>query len=110
MERFLLDENLSRKLAKQLSGILDVNHVTEKGLLQSFDGDIWEFSKKEGFTIITKDNDFKYLSSMHDCPPKVIKLNCGNKSTVFIYNLIINFIEEIQNFILSEELCYLEIG
>lgn len=109
MSKFLLDENLSRKLVTAM-GIMDISQVCEKGLLQSFDSDIWNFAKREGFTLITKDNDFRYLSNTYDCPPKVIKLNCGNKSTSYIASLLINLTEEIQNFILSKDLCYLEIG
>lgn len=110
MLKFLLDENLSRRLVGRLSSSMEIIHVSELGLLESLDKSIWQTSKLEGFTIITQDNDFRYLSNTFGCPPKVIKLNCGNRSTTFIAGLVLNHKEIIFNFILSEELCYLEIG
>lgn len=103
MSKFLLDENLSRKLVNTLSTLLDISHVSEKGLLQSSDENIWQFAKREGFTIITKDKDFRYLSNIYDCPPKVIKINGRNKSTPYISGLIRDLIEEIQNFMLLKD-------
>ncbi len=89
---------------------MDIRHVADEHLLQTYNNTIWQFARPEGFAIITKDNDFLYLSIAYDCPPKVVKLNCGNKNTTYIFGLIVNNIESIQDFILSPELCYLEIS
>lgn len=110
MDDCLLDENLPRKLARMLSHLLNMRHVAEEGLLQSTDNFIWEYAKRERLTIITKDIDFQYLSFTYDCPPKVIRLNCGNKSTRYIADLLTDFIEDIRFFMLSLDICYLEIG
>ena len=110
MNKFLPDENLSRKLVPKLSYLMDIRHVADEHLLQTYDNNIWQFARREGFAIITKDNDFLYLSIAYDCPPKVVKLNCGNKSTTYIFGLIVSHIDTIQGFMLSQELCYLEIS
>jgi predicted nuclease of predicted toxin-antitoxin system len=110
MYKFLLDENLSRRLTKALGEFGEVRHVSKKDLMENNDSDIWQFSKHEGFTIVNQDNDFKYLSRTLSCPPKVIKLNCGNRSTNFIASMLLDHKEVVMDFMLSEELCYLEIG
>lgn len=57
-------------------------------------------------TILTKDKDFKSLSSYSDCPPKVIKLNCGNKSSNAISEILTSKIEEISHFLKQDPACY----
>lgn len=62
----LLDKNLSpriaRALATQFPGTVHVRDVELKG--QS-DHIIWNFAAKNGFTIATKDDDFRILSLLH---------------------------------------------
>lgn len=104
-----MDENLSgvlvQKLANYLRYVIPVRNIP----LESFsDHRIWNYAKNNNCTIITKDSDFLYLSNMYGCPPKIIKLNCGNKSTLYIGELIIKKINEIKIFARSSE-CYMEI-
>lgn len=110
MHIFVLDEMLSYKLESLLSPFLKVIHVSTKGLRNALDLDIWQLAKNNNFIIITKDSDFKALSNYHGCPPKVIRLNCGNQSTRFISELIKQNSEEIKDFAQSYENCYFEIG
>ena len=69
--RLLLDENLSpriaRALATQFPGSVHVRDVELKG--QS-DHIIWNFAAKNGFTIATKDDDFRSLSLLQGPPTK----------------------------------------
>ena len=69
------------------------------------DAFIWEYAKKNSFTIITKDNDFEYLSRLYGCPPKVIQLTCGNKTTTEIISILSGSIDTIRNFESDEENC-----
>ena len=110
MQKILLDENLSPRLSVMLSSLFKSVHVLKSGLGNSYDGDIWKFAKENQYAIITKDNDFKELSNYWGCPPKVIRINCGNKNTLFIHILIAKFHAEINEFISSAELCYMEIS
>ncbi len=86
----------------------DISHVSDEGLLQSTDGSIWEFAKTKKSIIITKDYDFSDMSHLYGCPPKVIKLNCGNKTTTFIGDLLAANSELLYKFAESDK-CYLEI-
>jgi predicted nuclease of predicted toxin-antitoxin system len=109
MQHYLIDENLSRKLISLLLPVSEnISHVAEEGLLQSFDGEIWKFAKARSSIIITKDIDFADMSHLYGCPPKVIKLSCGNRTTAFIGGLLSVNAELIQTFAQSDK-CYLEI-
>ena len=109
MQKYLLDENLSRKLAGKLTRAFpDITHVSAEGFLNSFDKEIWDFAKINSYVIITKDYDFSDMSHLLGCPPKVIKLNCGNKTTDYISNILIEKLELITAFVNSSN-CYMEI-
>ena len=108
MPEYLLDENLSRKLVDKLLPVfVNVIHVANEGLLNSYDGEIWNFAKNNDIVIITKDNDFADMSRLYGCPPKVVKLNCGNKTTGYIESILIAHYEAINDFVESSS-CYME--
>ena len=110
-KQVLIDNNLSHKL-KELENQLPINvrHVSDDRLGKSFDKEIWDYANNNDMIILTKDSDFKNLSDLYDCPPKVIHLKCGNKTTKYISKLILSKREVIQNFILNNLECYLEIN
>lgn len=54
------------------------------GLAEAEDSAIWEFAKREGYAIVTKDADFVELSLMRGYPPKVVLLNLGNVSNAAV--------------------------
>ena len=65
MQKYLLDENLSRKLVDKLSPIYqNITHVANEGLIEKVDGEIWQFAKSGQCVIITKDNDFTDMSHL----------------------------------------------
>ena len=75
----LLDENLSPKLAARLDGDFPgIKHVLHVGLDNDEDSRIWEFAKREGYVIVTKDKDYLDFSRRCGSPPKVILLTVGN--------------------------------
>ncbi len=57
--RLLFDQNLAlvRKLVDLYSGSV---HVREIGLAASEDESVWEHAVANGFTIVTKDDDFRH--------------------------------------------------
>lgn len=70
-----------------------------------------ELCKSNNFIIVTKDNDFDERSQLEGCPPKIVHLICGNKSTLHILNLILLRKKEIHNFSESgEENCILKVA
>lgn len=106
----LVDENLSFKLPKLISASYQgVKHIDECNLSSSPDEDIFEYAKKTNLCIITKDNDFHNLSLLRGCPPKVVRLACGNQPTKNIAALIIAQKTVIDDFLKDKYTCYLEI-
>ena len=61
--RFLLDENLSPRLA---SALCDLQLKGKSGQKN------WDFTSDNGYTIVSKDDDFCGLSLLLGAPPKVI--------------------------------------
>jgi predicted nuclease of predicted toxin-antitoxin system len=71
--KLLLDQNISRKLVKQLEDIYPGSqHITSIMSENSDDREIWLYAKQNGFTIVTKDDDFEQRSILLGHPPKVI--------------------------------------
>lgn len=80
--KLLFDQNLSRKLVASLEDLFpDSTHVDDAGFAESPDSRIWDFAALHGFTIVSKDDDFRQRSILRGAPPKVIWLQVGNCST-----------------------------
>lgn len=87
--KLLFDQNISFRVAKKLSPLFpECGQVRELKLENKSDREIWDFAKKEQYTIVTFDADFYDLVTLYGHPPKVIWLRIGNTSTD---NLIITF-------------------
>ena len=98
--KLLFDQNLSPKLATHFAKTFPGSkHLQDVSLDSANDSTVWEFAKNEGFTIVTKDNDFNNMVSFFGFPPKVIWIRRGNSSTKDIKILIETNIEKIQSFI-----------
>lgn len=79
--KLLFDENLTPRLARTLADIFpDSAHVRDLGMMRASDREIWDHAKKEGFVIVSKDNDFQQMSFVLGPPPKVIWIRRGNCS------------------------------
>jgi predicted nuclease of predicted toxin-antitoxin system len=88
--KLLLDNNLSFKLVQSLQNYFPGSqHIRDVLSINADDYTIWNHAKTNGFTILTKDNDFDERSKLEGCPPKIIHLICGNKTTLHILNLLI---------------------
>lgn len=71
----LLDENLSPRLLQRLASLFPgLIHVRDIGLKQASDEMIWDWAKRNSYTIVTTDGDFAALSGHRGWPPKVIHL------------------------------------
>jgi len=110
--KLLLDENISSKLVKYL--IQDFPDSTQIDYLKmqgSTDTDIWDHAEKEGFTIVSKDNDFRQRAFLFGAPPKVVWLSVGNGRTEIIKELLLSNVTKIQDFIENdtEDLLVLEL-
>ena len=107
--KILVDNNLSYRTAiflnKTFKGSI---HVEKFGLdSDTEDLEIWQFAKENNFTILTKDNDFEAMSRLFGCPPKVIYLTGGNKTTGEIVTILEKNILVIRTFIKDTVNCLL---
>ena len=90
--KILLDANISWKLVEILTPVFgECNHVDNIGLLiPAKDKLIWDYAKKNGHIIITKDNDFLDILEIKGFPPKIVLIKTGNNSSKILADLIIN--------------------
>ena len=78
----LFDQNISYRITKILiESFPEARHVSQVGLQDSTDTEIWEFAKSKDYAIVTFDSDYYDLSIIKGCPPKIIWLRIGNLST-----------------------------
>jgi len=98
--RFLLDENLSPRLASALADVFPGSvHVRDVQLKGESDQQIWLFAANNGYTIVTKDDDFRGMSLLRGAPPKVIWLVVGNTSTAEILRILLAHVTAIETFV-----------
>jgi predicted nuclease of predicted toxin-antitoxin system len=99
--KLLFDQNFSAKLCSMLDTVFsDLKHVKyHLGLHEASDVAIWEYALEYDFVIVTKDGDFRQLSTLKGAPPKVLWLNLGNCDTVFIAQLLLRNVAVISEFV-----------
>ena len=97
--KLLFDENLSRRLVERLQPAYSGSaHVDLVGLHGKADAEIWEFAGREGYMIVSKDNDFRQLSFLYGPPPKVVWVSVGNAGTDAIADLLERHREDVEAF------------
>lgn len=87
----------------------EATQVKRLGLDQVDDNAIWEFARREGFTIVTLDADFAEIAAMRGAPPKVIWLRSGNQPTSVVEQVLRDHVELIASFIDNDEVACLEL-
>jgi predicted nuclease of predicted toxin-antitoxin system len=89
--KLLIDQNLSYRLVKQLQELFPgTEQVQRLGLTDHRDALIWEYAQREGFVILTQDEDFLDLSLLRGSPPKVLLLRTGNLPSTQVVDLLQN--------------------
>ncbi len=107
--KLLFDQNISFRIIRKIINIFpEANQVRELGLENASDMEIWEFAKKNNYTIVTFDADFCDIGLLNGFPPKVLWLRMGNSSTETIKRLLIDNHHIINEFITDYR--YKEIG
>jgi predicted nuclease of predicted toxin-antitoxin system len=108
--KLLFDQNLSYRLCSLLADVFPGSEQVKRAVLdRASDNAIWEFARREGFTIVTLDADFADIATLQGAPPKVIWLRCGNQSTVFIERLLRDHAALIASFVENGDLACLEL-
>jgi predicted nuclease of predicted toxin-antitoxin system len=109
--KLLYDNNLSHKLVARLNDLFPGStHVLMEGLDESEDQEIWDFSKSNNFSIVTKDSDFNELSLIHGFPPKIIWIRVGNCKILDVEKIIREKYIIINKFLAGSELDIIEIN
>ena len=81
----LFDQNISYRIIKRIEDVFPGSlSVSELGLQNPHDVEIWKFAKANNYCIVTFDADFIDLSNLRGFPPKIIWLRIGNTSTQYI--------------------------
>ena len=87
--KLLFDENLSAKLVERLSAEFpDSTHVTLCLNEGAKDSDIWDFAYENGYSIVSKDDDFRQRLFASTAGPSLVWLSVGNMSTTDIEKLV----------------------
>jgi predicted nuclease of predicted toxin-antitoxin system len=97
--KLLLDANLPPQSAKRLQDVYpESQHVRSVSLRNADDTAIWNYAKREGFTIVSKDSDFYDRSILLGFPPKVIWLKLGNCTAARLEDVLRESYRQIQSF------------
>jgi|SRR6266566_1499214 len=108
--KLLLDQNLSRRIVPLLQQTFPGTTQTALvGLERASDGEIWEYAKSGGYTIVTKDDDFLGLLSISGYPPKIILLTMGNCSNQYVAEVLIRSTDNIQKFLTDSQVGLVEV-
>lgn len=108
--KILVDQNISFRLVNRVADTFpEIKQVRELGLENATDREIWEFARREGFTILTFDVDFFNYSVVWGFPPKVIWLHASNQTTAHVEFLLRKNSVAIVNFIEDADVACLEV-
>ncbi len=80
--KFLFDENLSSRLVELLAAEFPgCAHLETLGMRGVSDIEVWNYARDNGYTIVSKDSDFRQRAFLDGPPPKVVWLAVGNAGT-----------------------------
>ena len=97
--KLLFDQNLPRSLVYHFQDWFPGSaHVVTLGLSTATDRRIYEYARDEGYTIVSKDSDFRQFSFVLGAPPKIIWLRVGNSSVPELREVLTNHTARILEF------------
>jgi predicted nuclease of predicted toxin-antitoxin system len=109
--KLLLDQNLSHRLIDSLQASFEeIEHVRNIELHRADDSEIWDYARKEGLTIVSRDSDFWERAILDGPPPKVIWTQTGNCTTGQIRDLLQSEQELIHWFVDESDEALLTLG
>ena len=73
-------------------------HLEDVGLQGEPDAAVWAFAGREGYTLVSKDDDFRQLSLLYGAPPKVVVLAIGNGGNAAVLDMLMNNRARIETF------------
>lgn len=109
--KLLFDENLSHKLVGLLADLYpDSIHVRDVGLKAADDPVVWEYAKRNGLMIVSKDSDLHQRSFVFGYPPKVVWVRLGNCSTSDVETLLRDNFAAVKTFYEDEYASFLSLS
>jgi predicted nuclease of predicted toxin-antitoxin system len=76
---FIVDAQLPPALARWLASIgHEAMHVADIGMMASSDREIWDYAIGRSAVIITKDEDFVSMHSLHSEGARIVWVRIGN--------------------------------
>ena len=106
--KLLFDENLSPDLVQALTADYPGSaHVRDLDLKSATDQAVWDRARSGGYTVVSKDSDFRQMSFLFGAPPKVVWIRLGNCSTTEILALLRNRRAALQSFWKDSEAAFL---
>ena len=98
--KLLFDQNISFRIVSKLKDTFpEARQVRELGLENSTDREIWEYAKRNNYSVVTFDADFYDMSNLYGHPPRIIWLRTGNRRTSDLAKLLIARSVIIQEFL-----------
>jgi predicted nuclease of predicted toxin-antitoxin system len=102
--KLLFDQNISFRIVNKLIKYFpECTHVSDIGLKNCEDPEIWKFARINNYVIVTFDSDFYDISLINGIPPKVIWIRTGNLTTIEIPQLFMISKEKITDFVLNPD-------
>ncbi|MFA6110966.1 MAG: DUF5615 family PIN-like protein [Candidatus Latescibacterota bacterium] len=97
--KLLFDENLSRRLVPLVAAAFpDSSHPDLLGMRGTTDDELWEYARRGGFTIVSKDSDLRQRAFLYGPPPKIVWVSIGNAGTESVAELLRSETERIRAF------------
>jgi predicted nuclease of predicted toxin-antitoxin system len=84
--------------------------VSALGLAGAPDAALWERAAKDGFVLVSKDEDFHRLSVLRGAPPKFVWVRLGNCSVADLMRLFRVRHPDLERFATHEEATFLALG
>jgi predicted nuclease of predicted toxin-antitoxin system len=98
--RLLFDQKISFRITQKLIDLFpECKHVSDCGLMNCDDPGIWEYARKNDYSIVTFDSDFYDISVINGHPPKIIWLRSGNLTTKEIVRIMMQKKDIIEKFL-----------
>lgn len=111
--KILFDQNISYRIISKITvAFPNAKQIKQLGIENYSDIEIWDYAKKNEYTIITFDSDFFDFANIKGHPPKIIWLRIGNTKTDFLAGILNEKKSIISDFIQSDnysEIACLEI-
>jgi predicted nuclease of predicted toxin-antitoxin system len=86
--RFLIDNQLPPALARFINSEpgCEATHVTDVGLRDASDAEVWQYASANGFVLVSKDEDFPHMA-LRGLHASLIRVRVGNCRRVFLIDL-----------------------